>query len=257
MKLKLDLKNNALNSIYQGLIHFDNGTNMEYEFRDKDSEFHHDDQSVTYRKDGKISFYVEELFYIPPRYYELKFSIVQFIHGIELLLLDIIRSHNKTDIYSNTQQTKTINFWFAIKKIQSINPELLTTEQIDSLKICKELRNNFEHFETESTYEELYKVCVQLISILNGIFQIHLNVLIPNFFSFDCWADTFHDKFRYCISSALLDLKKLGYDFNYQLIKNKKNLISCIYCEVKSYDENENLCLLCLNEIDIEIRNMI
>ncbi len=250
MDVKLDLRNNAFNSIYQGLIHLDRAVSEDYNIRSKDIEFDHEEQIVTYKRNGKLTFYLDELYYIPPKYYELKFSILQFIHGIELLLLDVVKSINENEIYESANSKKTINFRKALNKTKGIIPDLLSETQIESLKICKELRNDLEHFEIQSNYNELYKVTSQLLSIVNSIFQTYLNLNLVRFYEFDCWKNDFNGKFTFSINQTLQDLKKNGYDFNYKLIENKNDLAFCLYCKEKSYSESENLCLFCLTEID-------
>ncbi|MCD8436046.1 hypothetical protein LNJ03_12190 [Tenacibaculum dicentrarchi] len=257
MDIKLDLRNNALNSIYQGLTHLERAVSEGYNIRSKDIEFDHEEQMVTYKRNGKLSFYLDDLYYIPPRYYEFKFSILQFIHGIELLLLDIVKSKNENEIFESTNRKKTINFWKALNKTKEIIPDLLTESQIKSLETCKELRNNLEHFEIQSNYNGLYKVTSQLLSIVNSIFQIYLNLNLVRFYEFDCWKDDFNGKFTFSINQTLQDLKKNGYDFNSKLIENKNDLSFCIYCNENSYSESENLCLFCLTEIDEEIKNVL
>ena len=258
MKLKLDLKNNALNSIYQRLTHFHNATSSDFEVtRSKDMEVDHEDQSVTYFENGRMRFYIDEYYYIPPNYYELKFSVMQFMHGIELLLMDIVKADNEDGIYENRSQSKTINFWLALKKVIRINPTLFTQQQIESLSLCKNLRNQLEHFEIDSNYEELYKISAQLLSILNGIFQLYLNAILTRFYSFNCWKEKFNCRFESYINFALQDVRKNGYDLNYALIKGKSNLSYCIYCEEKSYDDHQNLCLFCLTEMDEELKKVL
>lgn len=251
MEVRLDLKVNAFNSIYQGLVHLDKAVSNHINMWSKDIEFDHESQMTTYRENGKISFYVDEFYYIPPKYYELKFSVLHFTHGIELLLLDIVKSKKESDIFETKKgKVKTINFWTALDKTKGIIPDLLTDSQIKSLEECKELRNNLEHFEIQSTYKELYKVTSQLLSIINSIFQIHLNLNLVKFYEFDCWENKFNSKFTFCINQTLQDLKKNGYYFNNKLIENKGDLSFCFYCDENSYSESENLCLFCLSEID-------
>jgi len=257
MKVKFDLRNNAFNSIYQGLIHLERAVSEDYNMWSKDIEFDHEEQIVTYRRNGKLSFYVDELYYIPPRYYELKFSILQFIHGIELLLLDIVKSKNENEIFESKNKKKTINFWKVLKKTKDIIPDLLTELQIESLEVCKKMRNDLEHFEIQSNYKELYQITSQLLSIINGIFQIYLNLNLVRFYEFDCWKNEFNGKFTFSINQTLQDLKENGYGLNYKLIENKNDLSFCLYCNEKSYSDSENLCLFCLTEIDEEIKNVL
>jgi len=212
---------------------------------------------TSYKRKGIISFYMDELYYIPPKYYELKFSILHFIHGIELLLLDIVKSNNEYAIFKSKESKKTINFWDALNKTIKIIPDLLSDTQIESLKTCKELRNNLEHFEIQSNYDELYKYSSQLLSIINCIFQIYLNLNLVKFFEFDCWKDQFSERFSFAINNTLQDLKKNGFDYNIKLIKNKQDLLPCFYCGEKSYSESENLCYFCLTELDEELKNLL
>lgn len=257
MQVRLNLKINAFNSIYQGLVHLDSAVYNNNDIRSKDIEFDHEDHMITYRQNGKISFYVDEFYSIPPNYYELKFSVLHFTHGIELLLLDIVKSKNENDIFSSKGSGKTINFWAALNKAKEIIKDLLTDSQIKSLKMCKELRNNLEHFEIQSDYNEMYKVTSQLLSIINGIFQMHLHLNLVRFYEFDCWKKEFSGRFTFAINNALQDLKKNGYDFNKKLIENMPALSLCIYCAENSYSESEDLCLFCLSEIDEELKNML
>ena len=257
MKIKLDLRNNAFNSIYQGLIHLDRAVSEDNYEWSKDIIFNHDEQIVTYHKNGKSSFYIDEFYYIPPRYYELKFSILQFTHGIELLLLDIVKSRDENELFEQKNRKKTINFWKALKKSRDIIPDLLTERQVNSLEICKDLRNNLEHFEIQSNFNELYNITSQLLSIINGIFQIYLNLNMVKFYEFDCWKNEFNGRFTFTINKTLQDLKKNGIELNYKLIKNKRDLSFCIYCDEISYSESENACLFCLTENDEEIKNVL
>lgn len=257
MKAQLDLRINAFNSIYKGLVYLDRAVSYNTDIWPKDIEFTHENQTTTYRQNGVLSFYVDNFYYIPPKYYELKFSVLHFTHGIELLLLDIVKSKNESDIFEPKAEGKTIKFWTALKKARELIPDLLSENQIETLKTCKDLRNNLEHYEIQSNYNELYIVTSQLLSIINGIFQIHLHLYLVKFYEFDCWRNEFNGKFSFVISQALQDLKKNGYDFNNNLIKNKKDLSLCICCLENSYLESENLCLFCLSEFDEELKNVL
>lgn len=257
MEVRLDLKINAFNSIYQGLVHLDRAVSNNNDMWSKDIEFDHENQMTTYKQNGKISFYIDEFYYIPPKYYELKFSVLHFTHGIELLLLDIVKSKNESDIFESKGNGKTINFWTALNKTKGIITDLLTDSQIKSLETCKELRNNLEHFEIQSNYNELYKVSSQLLSIINGIFQMHLHLNLVKFYEFDCWRNEFKGRFTFSINQTLQDLKKNGYNFNKKLIENKQDLSLCFYCDENSYSESENLCLFCLSEIDEDLKNVL
>ena len=90
----------------------------------------------------------------------------------------------------------------------------------------------------------------QLLAIINCIFQIYLNQNLIKFFSFDCWKESFTDRFNFIINQTLQNLKKYGYEINPHLLYGKKNLLYCLFCEEISYSESENICLLCLNEED-------
>lgn len=257
MNLILDLKINAFNSIYHGLVHLERVISDNSDNWSKDVKFDHDSQMTTYIRNEKFSFYVNELYYIPPKYYEFKFCVLHFIHGIELLLLEIVKAHNESDIYIKVGNNKTINFWKALDLAKQLSPNLLTDSQFESLKTCKELRNNLEHFEIKSNYSEMYKVTSQLISIINGIFQLHLNLNLVKFYEFDCWKDEFTGKFTFAINQCLQDLKKNGYEYNNYLIESKLDLMTCLYCGENSYSLSENLCFFCLTEFDEEIKNVL
>lgn len=256
MIVKLDLRHNAFNSIYQGLIHLEKAISDDYKSWSKEIKFHHDEQVTTIQKNGKQTFLLGDLYYIPPRYYEMKFSILHFVHGIELLLLDIVKTKNADDIFDKGNKNKTINFWKALNLSQSIIPGLLNEKQLDSLEICKDLRNNLEHYEVQSNYNELFKINSQLISIINCIFRLHFKFNLVKFYEFDCWEDEFSGKFTFTINHVLQDLKK-SKDFNYKLLENRQNLEYCLYCNEYSYSQEENNCLFCLTEIDDDVKNML
>ncbi len=256
-ELKLYIRNNAFYSIHQGLVHFDRADKYDQDDYSKEIEFDHDDQMTSYKDGGKLFFYLDDLYYIPPNYYELLFSIQHFTRGIELLFLDIVGSKKENDIFSSNRKKKTINFWAALNKALEIIPGLLSESQIESLKSSKELRNNIEHFELQSNYTELYIITSQLLSVINGIFRIHLHINLLRFYEFDCWKNDFHGKFTSTINNALQCLKKDGHEFNHKLLENSQDLSYCLFCDEKSYSGSENMCLFCLSEIEDELKDLL
>ncbi|MHA2017192.1 MAG: hypothetical protein ACTSXY_02855 [Promethearchaeota archaeon] len=262
LEFKLDLKQNAFHSIFQALKHIEQSYLHEND-GNAGVEFDHDEQMTSYKRNGKEYFYIDDFYYEPPGYYQLKFAILLLIQSIELLVLEIVKSNNTEDIFLNKEKQITINFYTAINKIKEINPKILTEEQTKRLIIYKKIRNKLEHFEIQSDFKSLYKIVVNLFSIIDTIFQIHFKINLYDFYSFDCWKNDFDEKYSDIIKNILSDSYKMKPMINPKVVNKwitdnpEDKLTFCICCNQVSYSLKADRCLYCKNRFDKSTLDMI
>lgn len=260
MKLKLNLKNNALHTLYHAVEHLISAR------RDTEKEvdrlFHPDTHIIEWKnKSGHLSFYVEG-YNKPPARYEYKFALLHLIQASELLMKAHIAEINEAEIFSSPKKTRTIGMRECTKKIASYYPDLLTPGQVSLLFRSKDIRNEIEHFRFDYKESDVKSMCHDLLAIA-GLFSMKFyKISLAREFSFDPWRDdtdpvgTYLEHlipetslFGRCASKEVASL--------WALLKPEEQLYLCLNCGAKGASSQTDTCVVCGTLGDKELAETI
>lgn len=249
MQLRLNLRQNAFHTLHRAIIDFRSATHSE-----KSDHFDNEDHSLTFTDpEGRTSFYLDDMYTRPPRYYDFKFCILNLIQAIELLLKEVLRTEDPDSIFTDATRTKTITLTEAINKTLRRQPELLNQQQLSLLIQAKTLRNTLEHFEINWPRSQFEIVARHLFAIIVHVSYSCFNTRLQEYYSFDPWKGAESD-----ITDTIRDLMQLKESpppsertITEWLRRNPEDrVLFCSGCGHESLSITLRKCVLCGQELD-------
>ena len=259
VEIKLNLKQNALFTIFHALQHLAATESWKYEQGEDGWEFDDDDHIWSKKSSKHITFFIDDHFQHPPNYYDYKFVIQHFVQALEVLLLARLREYNKDAIFKDKSKEMTINFYQGIDRLSYFESSLFNPDQLRFIKYSKELRNKLEHYEINFSKKEFMSIARQLFYIISYLCYRFWSLNISEYYSYDPVRDEEYDiisaieSLNYNTDEKIVSADKLIQEW---LIKNPDDkLMSSICCNMNSYSISEKICVICNQDIwgDIEM----
>src|SRR5437667_11844579 len=126
--LKLDLRQNALHTLYHAVEHLD--WSESETFGRSGGSFDDDGRSIVWKtEDGHLISVAPDFTRLPPAY-NLKFALLHLIQGVELLLKSYIEQCEPTALFVRHGSKKTIGLHAALNFTVVRNPTLLSPSEI-------------------------------------------------------------------------------------------------------------------------------
>ena len=173
---------------------------------------------------------------------DLKIITRELIHVVELLLKEKLRRVHEAFVWDDidkraSNKPKTVGLEKAVKRLIEIGKVALTKEELTTINLARELRNDIEHYEFEINVEETKILLGRLLSFIFDFSKTHLELN---------YEDEYKDKPEW---SILIDwygfFIERSKSIEAELKKEKKQILECPLCFANTYSPWDNKCLLC------------
>jgi hypothetical protein len=261
MKIKLNLFQNAMHSLYHSLEHVGAA---EHEYN-KDRSFDHDEHLISWKhKDGGESFYVGKDYTKPPSNYNYKYAILHSIQALELLLKHFISQRSPDAIFTSEKRDKTISLAKALEEALKIDSTLFTHSQRALILQAKNIRNTIEHYEFHCSTYSARAMVADFITVIADLAYRVFEIKLIEYFSFDQWRDD-EDPIKDIIGDLLQEASRRRSESFKRLVdefrkrKPKEELLYCLSCFAKSVSRSSETCGICGEDaaLDIEIIELV
>jgi hypothetical protein len=238
MKIKLDMKQNALHSIHFAIEVIYNFKNIS----EKDNEFN-------------FLYHDVEKFSPPPAVYNLKFALLHLIQATELILKEYIFNIDSKRIF--TSKGNTISLTEALNITTEINPNIFLPEELDFINKAKNLRNCIEHYKFDTSKHELKTFCLDFLALCCYLSEKLLLTNLAEKFDFNFIKEEPNPIIE-LLADNLSDISEIGKKFISKTGVSWANrnisdqTFLCIFCGEKTASLNKNICMGCIAEGDEE-----
>jgi hypothetical protein len=187
----------------------------------------------------------------------LKFSVLHIAHFIELFFKYYVSKQHFLLIYDVadkkiTNESKTINLHQAIEILGNCGLKIEKRIVID-IKELKQLRNKIEHYEFELDIGRTREIIGKLIYDIVIFDKEHINTKINERLPSDLWntLDHLSEAYKLKIESAISEAKQIGRETficyscgnDTQVVSEDGQLANCTYCNES--EVMEECCLDC------------
>lgn len=256
--LKLNLLQNGYHSLYHAVEH------LELAEQAVDLGKEYDEDGFVSWKDGKghLNFWGGKLFTKPPNTYHYKFAILHLIQALELIIKGYIHQQNPNDIFRDKSRTYTIGLVDALKKLITLEPSLLSPQQVALVQQAKDIRNAIEHYMFSFRLEEARAISLDFLALCNYLTYRLFCVTLTEEWSWEPWTNDF-DPIVETLGGLLAELGSAGTESKEEVAKlwasrNAKDTIYlCVNCRTRSASVSQGTCVVCGEVTDEEVGNLI
>ena len=178
---------------------------------------------------------------------DYKRVIRDLAHAVELLLKEKLARIHPSFIWENIDKYPSstalkISTDKAIDRLLRLGNIQLPVNQISTIKACKGLRNNIEHYEFEYDEKEAKAIIGRILSFIFDFSDRYLGLHLHEEFKKD---DTWN---------ALIDIYEFweayGQVLGKQLSEQGRQIVDCGLCGAQTFDIEKSCCELCGNRDD-------
>ena len=174
----------------------------------------------------------------------LKRSVLDVSHVVELIIKEKLNQVHPAFIWKKVDkypslEAETINTVEAINRLDRICQIKLSKESIDTIKICRRLRNKIEHFQFEMNLKKTKVVLGRMLSFILDFSRNHLSI-------------NFEEEFRHDEKWELL-LEMYEFWEEWRIVKERElnesdgPVAGCHVCGALTFDVINSVCVLCGN----------
>lgn len=173
---------------------------------------------------------------------DLKRAVRDAVHAAELLLKECLRREHASLIWVKVESygradANTVGSDEAIKRLSTIANISLTEQQQQAITAARQLRNQIEHYEFEISVEQAEAVVGRILAVVFELDSQHLGIdLMGQLRGRGLLGDLRR------ISSYLREHARTVGE---RLAAAGKDVLTCPFCQVDTFDDAEGRCDLC------------